>query len=226
MTVSTTLLRLWRPQMQWFLAIVVAVEAIALIAITAVRPLEFSFWLVVFGSAANYWPLVAGILLISMYFRLFVSNGITRHEFLRGLAVFALGIVFAFPALVVLGHGVESVVLGLLDQRGDGYPVFRFDQAAAEFMHVLPSTAGYLTSGILIAAGFYRFRPWIGVLLIAPGALPAAAAAGLIEIDEFGHLTQRLPFAVALTLSLAATVAGGLAAHRVMRDAAVRRTTG
>ncbi|WP_250027323.1 hypothetical protein [Paractinoplanes maris] len=226
MSVTAVLLRLFKPIVLWVLAILTAVEVIAVVAILSVGPIKFSFWLVVFGAAAKYWPLVAGILLVSMYFRLFASNGITRHEFLRGLAVFWLGIIFVVAALVVLGHAAESVVLGLLDQRGDGYPVFRFGEAASEFFHVLPGTAGYLTSGILIAAGFYRFRPWTGVLLIIPGAVPAGVAEGLIKIDEFGHLTQRLPLAIALTISLAATVAGGLATHRLMRDVAIRRATG
>ncbi|MBL7255287.1 hypothetical protein [Paractinoplanes lichenicola] len=224
MSVSAVLFQLYRPVIYWGLAIVVTLEIAAVAAILTVNPLGFSFWLVVVGSAAKYWPLVTGILMISTYFRLIVTNGVTRHEFLRGFAVFALGIVVLFPALVVIGHGVESTVLGLLDQRGDTYPVFRFGEAANEYLHVLPATAAYLASGMVISAGFYRFRPLIGLLLIIPGSLPIMASSGLITIDEFGVLTQRAPLAVALTIVLAATATAGIAAHRLMRDVAIRRT--
>ncbi len=226
MSVTAILLRLWRPIVLWFVAILITVEIVAVIGIISVNPPSFSFWLVVAGAAAKYWPLVAGIMLISMYFRLFTTNGVTRHEFLAGLALFALGITVVFAAGVVIGHALESIALGLLDQRGDSYPVFRFGQAAAEFGHVLPATAAYLTSGILISAGFYRFRPWLGVLLIVPGAVPVVVADLLIKIDEHGELIQRLPYGVALVLTLAASAAAFLGAHRLMRDVAIRRTAG
>ena len=83
-----------------------------------------------------------------------------------------------------------------------------------------------MASGVLIAAGFYRFRPWIAVPFIVPGAVPVAVAEGLIRIDERGALTENLPMAVALTLCAIATVAATIAAHRVMRDVAVKRTAG
>jgi hypothetical protein len=224
MSVVASLLRLWRPMMLWFAAILVAVEVVALAAISAAGPVRFSFWLVVAGAAALYWPLVAGILLVSMFFRIFVANGVTRHEFLRGMALFALGVTIVFPAVVVVGHAVESVVLGLAGHRADSYPVFRFGEAAAEYFHLLPATAGFVTSGILITAGFYRFRPWIGVLLIAPGSLPALTGNGLIEIDDSGQLIARLPYAVALTLTAVAVVLGCVATHRLLRDVAIKRS--
>ncbi|MDY7086805.1 MAG: hypothetical protein SYR96_17025 [Actinomycetota bacterium] len=224
MSVSAVLLRLYRPVIVWGLVAVVAVEITVVTAILTFGPMSFSFWLVVLGSAAKYWPLVTGILLISTYFRQFVTNGVTRHEFLRALAVFSLGVVLVVPALVVLGHAAESLVLDLLGGRGGSYPAFRFGEAAAEFLHVLPATAGYLASGILISAGFYRFRVWIAVLFIVPGAVPALVTEILLKLDEYGEQSQNLPLAIALTLSGAATVAAAIATHRVMRDVAVKRT--
>ncbi|MGK5678803.1 hypothetical protein [Actinoplanes sp. URMC 104] len=227
MRVSAILLRLFRLVVLWVFAAVIAAEVIAVGIVTSVSgPMRFSFWLVVFGAAAKYWPLVTGILLISMHFRLFVSNGVTRHEFLRGLGVFALGITLVAPALVVVGHGLESAVLGLLDLRAADYPVFRLGDAGGEFLHVLPATAAYLTSAFLIAAGYYRFRPRTGTLLIVPGAVPVAVADGLIKLDEFGTYVERIPFAVALVLSTVTVGLGCAAAYRLMRDVAVRRTAG
>ena len=224
MSVVTSLLRLWRPMILWFAVILVAIEVAAVAAISTAGPVRFSFWLVVAGASAVYWPLVAGILLVSMFFRLFMANGVTRHEFLRGIALFALGVTIVFPAVVVVGHAVESVVLGLADHRAESYPVFRFGEAAAEYFHLLPATAGFVTSGILITAAFYRFRPWIGVLLIAPGSVPALIGNGLIQIDDSGELIARLPYAVALTLTAVAVVLGWAATHRLLRDVAVKRS--
>ncbi|MBU2662110.1 hypothetical protein KOI35_01185 [Actinoplanes bogorensis] len=220
------LLKIFRPIIIWIFVIMVTVEVVAVSGILTVNPIPFSFWLVIVGAMAKYWPLVAGIMLITMHFRFFVTNGFTRLEFLRGLAVFSAGVVLVAPAVVVLGHAVESTVLALLDQQGDGYPVFRFGDAAAEYLHVFPASVAYMASGVLIAAGFYRFRPLIAVPLIVPGAIPVAVADGLIRIDERGTLTQNLPMAVALTLTAAATVAAVIATHRVMRDVAVKRTAG
>ena len=93
MSVVASLLRLWRPMILWFAAILVTVEVVAVTAISAAGPVQFSFWLVVAGAAAKYWPLVAGILLVSTNFRLLVANGVTRHEFLAGAGVFGLVLV-------------------------------------------------------------------------------------------------------------------------------------
>ncbi|MCO8271979.1 hypothetical protein M1L60_15395 [Actinoplanes sp. TRM 88003] len=224
MSVAATLLRLWQQMILWFAAILLVVQVGAVAAISLAGPVRFSFWLVVAGAAAKYWPLVAGILLVSLHLRTFVANGVTRHEFLRGLVLFAAGIALVFPAVVVVGHAVESVVLGLFDHRAASYPVFHFGEAAAEYLHLLPATVGFLTTGILISAGFYRFRPWIGVLLIAPGALPGLAGEGLIEVSDSGELIARLPYAIALTLTAVAVVLGAVATHRLLRDVAIKRS--
>ncbi|WP_127497368.1 hypothetical protein [Actinoplanes solisilvae] len=226
MTVTTTLLRIFRPIVLWFVAIILAVEVIAVVAISSVGPMKFSFWLLIASAAAKYWPLVAGVLLVSMYFKVFVANGVTRHEFLRGLALVGVAMTFVFPAAVVIGHAAESITLGLLDLRASGYPAFRFGEAAGEFAHLVPATAAYVTSGVLLTAVFYRFRPWLGVLLILPGAAPLLLTGWLLNLDEFGALFSRYSFTLALTVSLGATLAGCLAIHRIMRDVAIRRTAG
>ena len=102
MSVSAMLLRIYRPIIGWIIPIVITVEVVAVTAILSVNPMPFSFWLVIVGAMAKYWPLVVGIMLITMHFRFFVTNGCTRREYLRGLAVFGLGVVLVAPAVVVV----------------------------------------------------------------------------------------------------------------------------
>ncbi|GAA0458583.1 hypothetical protein Ade02nite_07960 [Paractinoplanes deccanensis] len=227
MTVFGTLARIYRPILLWFGAIILAVEAIGLVVIgNTVGPSKFSFWIVMAGAALKYWPLVAGILLISLHLRLFVANGVTRGEFLGGLAMFGVALTALLAAVVTAGHGVESLLLGALDLRGPDYPVFTLTGAPAEFGHLLPGSMAYMVTGMLVTAGFYRFNPWIGVLLIIPGAIPLAVADNLVKFDQFGETIDRLPYGTALVLTLAVIVGGFLVLYRVMRDTPIRRTSG
>jgi hypothetical protein len=222
MNVTVTLLRLHRTIALWITAIIVVVVSIGLLVITQAGPMRFSFWLAMAGSIAKYWPVVVGIVLISMYFRQFTAHGVTRREFLVAAAGLGLVIAVGFATLVTAGHALESAVLGLTDQRGGGYPPAN----AGEFGRVFPISLGYFTSGVLITAGFYRFRPWIGLALLVPGALPAVAANGLLGLNEFGEGVDRLAYPPALAISLAAIVAGAAAIWALMRDVPIRRAAG
>ncbi|MEU8814096.1 hypothetical protein [Actinoplanes sp. NPDC048796] len=227
MTVFGTLFRLYRPILLIFWGIMLAVEVIGLVVIDqAVGPNRFSFWIVMAGAAIKYWPLVAGILVISLHLKLFVANGITRGEFLGGLAMFAVALTALFAALVTVGHAIESTLLGALDLRGATYPVFTLDGALAEFGHLLPGSMAYMVTGMLVTAGFYRWNPWIGVPLIIPGAIPLAVADNLVRFDQFGETPHRLPYGPALVITLTVLVAGFLVVYGVMRDTPIRRTSG
>ncbi|MET0416787.1 MAG: hypothetical protein ABW022_12290 [Actinoplanes sp.] len=219
MNVTVTLLRLHRTIALWVGAILVLVVSIGLVAITQYGPVKFSFWLVIAGAMAKYWPLVVGIIMISMYFRQFVAHGVTRREFLLAVAGCGLTFAAAFAVVVTAGHALESAVLGLADQRDAGYPL----AGAGELGRIFPQSLAYFTSGVLITACFYRFRPWVGVALIAPGALPLAAAAVLLPLDEFGNTGDLLPYGPALALTLAAIAAGAAATWAVLRDTPIRR---
>ena len=187
---------------------------------------RFSLWLTIANSAAKYWLLVVGIILISMQFRQFIANGVTRREFLTGAAVFGLTLVVAFAVIVPLGHAVETGVLGLIGRRPEGYPVCTIGVALVEFGRVLPQSLGFFVSGTLIAAGFYRFRPWTGVALIVPGALPLGIGQGLLRFDDRGVATDAWPYAAALAVAVLITAAGAAGIYAVMRDVAIRRTAG
>jgi hypothetical protein len=222
MNVALTLLRLHRKVALWIAAIVVVIVSAGLVVITQAGPMRFSFWLVMAGSIAKYWPLTVGIILITMYFRLFLAHGVTRREFLVAVAVAGLVFAAGFAVVVTAGHALESAVLGLADQRGARYP----SATAGELGRIFPVSLGYFTSGVLITAGFYRFRPWTGVALIIPGAVPLAVADGLLRLNEFGEGADLLAYAPALAISLAATAAGAAAIWLLLRDVPIRRAAG
>ena len=226
MSVTRALFRVYRPIIAWFAVMIVAVDAVATSAVAKVNPLTFSMWLVLGGQAAKYWLLVVGIILVAMQLRQFVVNGVTRHEFLAGAGVFGLVTAVGLALAVVLGHGLESVVLEALGRRAAGYPAAGPADLVREFGQVLPETLGYAVSGAMIAAGFYRWRAWTGLAVMLGGAVPAVVADGLLGVDETGGTVDRLPYAAALAVSLAVTAAVAVALHRAVSDVAIKRAAG
>ena len=226
MSVSTALFRIYRPIAGWFGGILVAVLAASTAYTAGFAGTRFSLWLTIANSAAKYWLLVVGIILISMQFRQFVANGVTRREFLAGLAVFGPALAVGFAVVVPLGHAVETGVLDLIGRLPPEYPVCTFGAALVEFGRVLPQAMAFFVSGTLIAAGFYRFRPWTGVALIIPGALPLGIGQGLLGFDDRGIAADAWPYAAALAVAVLVIAAGAVGIYAVMRDVPIRRTAG
>ena len=226
MSVYKALLRIHRPIILWFAVIVLAVEAIGVVIITSATDLQFSLWLAIAGSAVKYWTLVIGIMLVAMHLRQFVANGVTRREFVAGAALFMLTVAGGFAVAVVLGHCLESAVAGAIGERAAGYPVLSAGGLLGELGRVLPQAIAWPLSGALIAVGFYRFRAWLGLIVMVAGALPAAVAGGLVSLDEQGHVRDLLPYAPALLIWLVVTGLGAVALHLLTRDVAIRPARG
>lgn len=226
MSVTRALFRIYRPIIIPFAAIIVVAEIIAAGIVASAKPLGFSMWLVLGGQAAKYWLLVIGIILVAMQLRQFVVNGATRHEFLAGVTVFGLILVLGWGVAVVLGHGIESVLLDAFGRRGPDYPVLTADLALREFGRQVPISLAYLVSGATIAAGFYRWPPWIGLGVMLGGAVPVVVADGLLGFTEFAEVTHHVPYPAGLALSLAATALTAWGFHRAISDVPIRRTAG
>jgi hypothetical protein len=225
--VTTILFRVYRPVLFWSLGVIVVACALLMAIISSFTAPQFSLWLLVFGSATDYWLLVVGVMLVSVHLRQFVSNGVTRRAFVGGAAAFGAALAVAFAVLVPLGHGVESASVHAAAAPGTDYPAFSGSIALREFGHALPGELAYLVSGLAIAAAFYRYGPWPGILLLLPGALPIAVTQGFLGADENGRVDTRvLPYAAAVLLSLAVTALVAALYQRQMRDVAIRRTAG
>jgi hypothetical protein len=226
MSVSKALFRVYRPIVLPFAVIFVVAEVIATVAVTHFKDLGFSMWLTLGGQAAKYWILVIGIILVAMQLRQFVVNGVTRHEFLAGAAVFGLVLAVGWAVVVPLGHGIESAVLAAFGTRGPGYPVQTAGGALREFGQQLPISLAYLVSGATIAIGFYRWRAWIGLVVMVGGAAPAVLTDWLLGFNEWNGVTHSVPYPAGLAASLAITGLVGWGCHRAISDVPIRRTAG
>jgi hypothetical protein len=221
--VATSLLRIYRSAALWFWSITICGVAIAVTLIETFGELKVSLWLLVSGSTAKWGLSLVGLLLVSTHLKQFVATGVTRRAFLAGSAMFGLAAVVLFSLIVTIGHGVEQSLLSLNGTLPAGYPSVATGSAVTEFLHVLQDEVAYLVAGAAITAGFYRFGPWPGLLLIVPGVLPVLVAETLLGRGLHGEpVTRFLPFGLALTLFLLATVFAAGMLHRELRDAAIR----
>jgi hypothetical protein len=221
--VTTNLLRIYRPIGLWFWSAAIVGIGVGLTAVLTFADVRFSLWVLIAGSAAKYWLSVVGVLLVGSHLRQFVATGVTRRGFLAGAGLFGLIAAVLFTAVVIAGHGLEQWAVGLAGPLPADYPVV----SGTEFFHVLPAELAYLVSGATITAGYYRFGPWRGFLLILPGLLPAAVSEGLLGRGPHGEpVTRFLPFGLAFTMSLLATALIAVLCHRLIRDVTIRRAMG
>ena len=227
-SVAKSLWKTYRPVMFWFWGIITAVSVLATAIVATVTDVQFSFWVLIAGQASKWWLLVLGTLLVAVHLKLFIANGLTRRAFLLGSGLFGLLGAVAFAALVPIGHGVERLVWTAFGTPPADYPDLSMALALREFGHFLPGGLACLVTGVAVAAGFYRYPWWAGLLLVVPGAVPLLAAEGLLGLYEAPTVpvTRLLPFAGALAVSLVLTALGALMARQVLHDVAIRRPTG
>lgn len=226
--VVRSLFHIYRPVALWFWGIGTLATVITTAVLARVAEVEVSVWFLIAGQAMKWWLLILGTLLVGVHLRLYVANGVTRRDFLIGAGVFGGLSAVLFTLVVPIGHGVERLLWTAFGTPPDSYPAFTAGTALREAGHLLPGALGCLVSGALIAAGFYRYNWWIGLLLVVPGLLPLAVAEGLLGLYAAAEMPapRLLPFAGGFALSLAVTVLGALALRHEMRDVTIRRTAG
>ncbi|MCA2217221.1 hypothetical protein [Jidongwangia harbinensis] len=226
--VARSLFRIYRPIIVWFWCTVAVVAAVGTAVLAQVAEVKLSLWIIIAGHGLKWWLLVIGVMLVATHFKLYLANGVTRRDFLLGAGVFGAITAVGYAAMVPIGHGVEWLVWTAFGGPPESYPAFSAAGAVREFGHLLPAALGWLVSGALITAGFYRFRWWAGLLLLVPAALPLAVTDALLGIfgPEDTPSARVLPYAAGLTVSLLLTAAGTAAFYLQMRDVAVARTAG
>jgi hypothetical protein len=212
----------------WFWGVITLVVIGASVVTARFSGIDLSVWELITGQAAKYWLLVLGLMLVPTHLKLFVANGVTRRDFLLGAGAFGLVTAVIFAALVPIGRGVESLVRTAFGVAADGYPDFSAGEALRDFGHYAPGAVGWLITGALVAAGFYRYPWWVGLLLIIPFALPLAIPETLLglyaAVDTPAH--RFVPFGAGLALSLLAGAAGAVVLRQMIRDVAIRPSAG
>jgi hypothetical protein len=221
--VAATLVSIYRPVVLWFWATMTVCAVVGVTAIAWRSEASFSLWLVMAGSAAKYWLGVVGATLVSLNLRQFVANGITRREFLAGGAIFGALATVLFTVVVVAGHGVEQLLLGLDGPLPAGYPRMTPGSVLREVGQILPSALAFLVAGAAATAGFYRFGAWGGLALLPIALLPVAASETLFGLDaSLGFSVRFVPYAAAVLITLAVTALGVLLYQRELRDVTIR----
>ena len=220
---AKSLIRTYRVVGLWFWGVITVVVVVASVVTARFDGIDLSLWEVITGQASKYWLLVLGVSLTTQL-RLHVSNGLTRRDFLLGAGAFGLLTAVVFAALVPLGRGVEWMF-----RNGSGdYPDFTAGEALRDFGHYAPGAVGWLLTGALCAAGFYRYSWWAGLLLIIPFALPLAIPETLLGLyaaaDE--PSSKLVPFGAGLALSLVAGAAGAVVLRLLIRDVPIRPAGG
>ena len=228
MTVVTrTLFRIYRPLTLWFLCLIAVVAAAATAANAAISDVRFSWWSILGGEAVRWWMLVLGTLLVASHLKLYVANGVTRRAFLLGAGVFGVVYAAGLALVLLLGHGVEYLLWSAFGTVPADFPGLSPAEALNHLAHVLPGGLAGLVTGALVAAAFYRFAWWVGLLLVVPGALPVLSAAILLGlVTEASQRPFVVPVGVAVLLTVALSVAGALLIRRILGDVAIQRTVG
>ena len=227
--VTSNLMRIYRPIAVWFLSFIIVVMVVLEVIFTrfaddADLPTD-GLWSLVAGSAVKYWLLVIGILLSVMNLRTFVTNGITRHDFTAGAAIFGIAVAVALAFVVLLGHIAESVALAAVAGPGE-HVSLTAGAAIGEFGRNVPAILAFGLSGWLIGAAYYRFNPFIGTAFLVPALVPAALTTWLLSVGDVAPISDApLPYWPALAIVLAAVGVGYLAVRRMLGDAAIRRAT-
>jgi hypothetical protein len=211
-----------------FWGVIVLVVVVASVVTARFSGIELSVWELVTGQASKYWLLILGISVVATHLKLFVANGVTRHDYLLGAGVFCLATAVAFAALVPIGRGVERLLRSAFGATGNGYPDYSAGEAVSDFGHYAPGALGWLITGALIAAGFYRYSWWAGLLLIIPFALPLVIPETLLGLYVAPDIAEDrfVPFGVGLALSLLASAAGAIVLRLVMRDVPIKASAG
>jgi hypothetical protein len=226
--VAKSLFRNYRLVGLWFWGVITLVVVGASVATVRVSGIDLSMWELITGQASKYWLLVLGVSLVATHLKLFVANGVTRRDFLSGAGAFGLVSAVLFAALVPIGRAVEWLLRTALGVATNGYPDFSVGEAVRDFGHYAPGAVGWMITGALVAAGFYRYPWWAGLLLIIPFALPLAIPEALLGLYVAADVAQHqfVPFGAGLALSLLASAAGAVALRVMTRDVPIRPSAG
>jgi hypothetical protein len=226
--VAKSLYGIYRPVAIYTWCVITVVVLGVAVVTSRVTEIDLSIWRLIVGEAVKYWLLVLGTLLVATHLKLYVANGVTRREFLAGAGAFGILTAVVYAALVPIGTGVEWLLRSAFGIASDGYPDFTAGEALRDFGFYAPVAIGFLVTGALVAAGFYRYPWWAGLLLIIPFALPLVVSESLLGLYVAGDspAPRFVPLGVGVLLSLLVSAAGAAVLRLVTRDVPIRPSAG
>jgi hypothetical protein len=215
----------------WFWVVVAGCWAIVATVIILIGDADMSVWHWFGTSPAKYFLMVLGIITASVYLPVYVGHGITRRQFAAGSAAFFGVASVAFGVVVLAGYHAAT---GQFGPASGSYPVTSFGDGLAVFARYAVIHAAFVCTGWLLGATFYRFGPWIGIVLIPVCVLPGfgvdfvlgtgteQTGLHLYDIVELG--AAYLP--AGLLVGAALLALGAALAFAVVRDVPIRKVTG
>lgn len=226
--VFTSLFRMYRYVGFWFWGFIALAVVVASVVTGQFSGNDLSLWELITGQAMKYWLLVLGVSVVTVHLKLYVANGVTRRAFLLGAGAFGLVTALIFAALVPIGRGFEALLRGAFGVAPNGYPDFSVGGALRDFGHYAPGAIGWLVTGALVAAGFYCYSWWAGLLLLIPFVVPLAVPETLLGLYAAADppASHFVPFGAGLALSLLASAAGAIVLRLMTRDVTIRPSGG
>jgi hypothetical protein len=221
----------------WFWVVVGAGWAVVATVIIGIGDADVSLWHWFGTSPAKYFLLVIGIITSAIYLAVFVGHGVTRRQFAAGCAVFFGLTSLAFGAIVLVGYLLEIALHAATGQFGASsatYPVNSVGDGLGVFLRYAVIYAAFACSGWLLGAVFYRFGPWLGILLVPVCALPGFGADFVLGMGtevNGQHLYELIDLGAAylpagLLIAVALLALGVFFGYAVVRDAPIRKVTG
>jgi hypothetical protein len=220
----------------WFWVVVAGCWAIVATVIILIGDADMSLWHWFGTSPAKYFLMVLAIITAAVYLPVYVGHGITRRQFAVGSAAFFGIVSVAFGGVVLTGYLVELAMHAATGQFGPAngaYPVASVGDGLAVFVRHTVIHAAFVCTGWLFGATFYRYGPWIGILLTPLCAGPGFGTDFVLGMgtEQTGHRYDIVQLGAAYvpagllvgTLLLALGVAFAFA---VVRDVPIRKVTG
>ncbi|HYD10419.1 MAG TPA: hypothetical protein VEA78_09975 [Acidimicrobiales bacterium] len=216
-----------------FVGIVVGIQLVVAVVIAvgngiakAPDPVTQSVWELP-GVLWIRYPLIGAGAAISGMLVNHVVHGITRRQYLRGSAVYGVGICAFVAAVGVLGYAAERLVYGL-----GGWETDIVNQSVLQmFVTYVLLLGAYVVTGALFAAVYMRFSPYRATLLLLPLLVPMAATEALLATWWVGvaldaDRPQPVPFAAGAPLTVVVLALASWALFLLLRDVAIKTKKG
>lgn len=197
------------PVIAIFLAIVIVVF-VGIGIISAGTDGDGSVWEIAAAGAFKWFPFALAVMLTPAVLPMYVTHGVTRHQFIAGAMLTLVAFAVVVAALLNLGYAAESAIYRAVDwphEFRDPHLFASWTETPLLVTEYALLLAALLACGWLIGTLYYRLH-WLWATLLIPVAMaPAAGAELLLQTSWTGSWTESMGWArpsLALALPLTA----------------------
>ncbi|TVX91634.1 hypothetical protein [Paenibacillus agilis] len=117
--------------------------------------------------------LVCGLLSMGAVIKYYVSNGVTRLDYFKGIIQSIFYLSLSFTAVAALLFGLEVLIINMMGIETNIHVPLVF------YLKIVLDVILFYLVGWFIAAGFYRLHVWFGFVCIAIAVLLAFVQSGI-----------------------------------------------